>query len=274
MGSRAQDTLLNGQSGLSFLEEGSKSHGKATILLIHGALSSGHEWSQVIPYLRNRYHVLNTDLPAHGRSMNVGNFSKELAARLLANLVRNRGADSKAHVVGHSLGASIAIELACHYPEVVDKVFVSGYGGAFSNPQLLAHGLWLQGAVESAIPSPVIRWLMDGIEFPSSSPTPNSLGLCKDIARSMCHGEAGWPQPWNASTLIIAAGKSGILPTSDNPEAAKRLRDIGRKANDTTVAYTHPDMRHPWDLQAPELYARTVSQWFEQGTVPDGFKLL
>ncbi|KAK3055494.1 hypothetical protein LTR09_003414 [Extremus antarcticus] len=246
--------------------------GKPTVLLVHGASSSGsNSWATVASHL-DAYHLLLPDLPAHGKSKNILPFSKELSARLLANLIRSKATSGIAHIVGHSLGSHIAMELAFKYPEVVVTVFVSGFG-VFSSPKALAYGLYLQNSLQSAVPDPVVRWLTDGTDFPPHK-TANSLPLCKDLAKAMCFGDDGWPKPWPARTLIVAAGKSGILPTSDSAENAKRLRDIGIKLNEATVAYTHPAMRHAWTLQDSELFARTTRQWIEEGSVPDGFKIL
>jgi hypothetical protein len=83
-----------------------------------------------------------------------------------------------------------------------------------------------------------------------------------------------WPSPWAARTLIVAAGKRGILPTCDNPQDAVKLMEIGRERNPDTLAVTHPEMRHPWNLQAPELFAETARAWFGREEIPSGFKFL
>jgi pimeloyl-ACP methyl ester carboxylesterase len=253
-------------------DERNADESKPTILFIHGASSSSADFNLVIPHFNNNYHLLLPDLPAHGKSKDIVPLTRELAARLLANLIQQKALNGKAHIVGHSLGSHIAIELATKYPDVVDVVFVSGYGVA-SSAQALAYGLWIQSAAVSIAPAPLVRWLTSGTDIPPSR-EPNSLALKRDLARAMCFADDEWPDPWPARTLIIAAGKSGVLPTADNADHAKRLRDIGRKRNEATIAYTHREMRHPWCLQAPKLYAQTITQWIEQDTVPGGFELL
>ena len=57
--------------------------GKSTVLLIHGACTSGLNWDLVVPHLVDTYHLLVPDLPGHGQSQNVTPFSAEYSSRLL-----------------------------------------------------------------------------------------------------------------------------------------------------------------------------------------------
>jgi hypothetical protein len=38
---------------------------------------------------------------------------------------------------------------------------------------------------------------------------------------------------------------------------------IGRESNVETIAYTPMGMRHPWNRQAPRLFAETTEAWIE-----------
>ena len=98
--------------------------GQTTVVLIHGALVSGLYWDLVIPHLTS-YRLLVPDLPGHGNSASAP-FSVDLAARQIAQLIRIH-ANGSAHIVGHSLGAQVAIRLACTEPDVVNSVFISGF---------------------------------------------------------------------------------------------------------------------------------------------------
>ncbi|KAI7127353.1 hypothetical protein KC352_g31839, partial [Hortaea werneckii] len=93
-----------------------------TVLLIHGAFSNDEEWNVVTPHLTN-YHLLIPDLPGHGKASAIRPFSKHLAAKLIANTITQHAKDGKAHIIGLSLGAYIAIDLAVRYPAVVRDMF-------------------------------------------------------------------------------------------------------------------------------------------------------
>ena len=248
--------------------------GKATIILIHGACSSGLNWDLVIPHLTNSYHLLIPDLPGHGQSRNVTPFSVEYSSRLLERLIRKHAVDGKAHVVGHSLGAHVAINLASSYPDVINAVFVSGFE-IFPRTALtpfFPYGMWADHRIQNLIPRPLISWLMDGTDLPRGDPSACTIDLCRQIVPPMI--ETTWPSPWPARTLIVAAGKSGILPSSDHPHDAVKLMEIGRERNRETIAVTHPAMRHPWNRQAPLLFAETARAWFEGEEIPSGFEKL
>jgi pimeloyl-ACP methyl ester carboxylesterase len=120
--------------------------GKIAIVLIHGACVSSINWDLVVPHLPETYQLLLPDLPGHGQSQDITPFSPELSSKLIAQLIRTHAINGKAHVIGHSLGAHVAINLASTYPEVVDAVFVSGFEIYPPTPftRLLPYAMWTE----------------------------------------------------------------------------------------------------------------------------------
>ena len=245
-----------------------------TILIIHGAFGDSTGWSAIVPELA-AYHILLPDLPRHGIAYQIGPFSVTLASDLLSALIKQSAHGGKAKVVGFSLGASIAIDLASRYPEVIDDVvFISGYMGPSSSRRpFLPYASWTSQRVEAAIPKSWIRYLMDGTDMPSANLDRCNLALHQEIFNPP---PRDWPAPWPAKTLIVVAGKGGIIPSNDSIDAATRLADIGRKMNSGTRVITHPKMRHPWVVQDPKLFADAVMAWLENGVVLQdrGFRIV
>lgn len=78
---------------------------KPTVLLIHGLYSSSSNWYAIARALD--CNVIMVDLPNHGRSEWVDEFSYRSLADAIAPLI-----DKEMYVVGHSLGGRIATILA------------------------------------------------------------------------------------------------------------------------------------------------------------------
>jgi pimeloyl-ACP methyl ester carboxylesterase len=243
---------------------------KETIVLIHGAFTNSADWKQIASDLDQSFHVLTPDLPGHGDAAETS-FTMDKAANTIHTLIQSSATGGKAHVVGHSLGAQVAIRLAEKYPNAIRTQIVSGFEIYPSLPSTpwLSRTLWAINRVENLVPRPAIRWLMDGAPIGRSYPT---MKACREIAEAM--NTATWPAPWPAPTLIVAAGRGGVIPSYDHPEDARRLASIGRELNDNTLAVVHPQMRHPWHQQNPDLFVSMIRAWIGGFQVPAGFENL
>ncbi|KAK4554897.1 hypothetical protein LTR86_008045 [Recurvomyces mirabilis] len=247
----------NDKSGTALYYTEHNTEQATSIIFIQGAGGDGQDWLPIAK-LMPKYHTILPDLPAHGKSFDIKPFSKELSARLLAELIRKHAHNGKAHVIGLSLGAFVAVELATAYPDVVLDMFVSGLKCL---PPNLATGFgsyvaFAMGRLESVVPISVVRWLMDGAEIRDPHPEQSHPERTRAIMLAISRPEH--IPPWPARTCIIAAGKAGILPTSDTPADAMMFRDAGRKGNAETVAYTHALMRHPWHLITATMAAEPI----------------
>ncbi|EME84794.1 uncharacterized protein MYCFIDRAFT_152983 [Pseudocercospora fijiensis CIRAD86] len=247
-----------------------------TILFIHGAFGSAVDWDLVTPHLKEQ-HLLLPDLPSHGRSHKIKPFSLDYAADLLADLIKRIAHDQKTYVIGHSLGASVAIRLATRYPNLVHLVLVSGVcklPRSWSTPYL-PRAVWLNARVEYAIPRAGTRWLVDGTDLKRPNLSRVDMELAREIfADSLSSDADQWPCSWPAKTLIVAATKRGTVPSNDSVEVAKKMAEIGRESNPDTLAIEHPLMRHPWTRQDPALFAELVKAWLEDKPFSADFKTL
>ncbi len=93
----------------------------ATIVLIHGIGNSSHSWEDLIPMLPKHTRVVAIDLLGFGRSPKPawGAYSAKAQARSVMLTLFRMGVNQRVYVVGHSLGALIAVEMAKRYPLVV-----------------------------------------------------------------------------------------------------------------------------------------------------------
>ena len=96
-----------------------------TICFLHGGGVSGWMWCPQVEALQGAYHCLIPDMPEHGLSATVRPFTIADTARRTAALIRERAHGGRAHVIGLSEGAQVAVQLLASAPEVVDHAIIS-----------------------------------------------------------------------------------------------------------------------------------------------------
>lgn len=98
------------------------------VVFVHGGAVDGRFFKDNVPALTDRLRVITVDLWGHGRSpdrpgpFSIGSFSDDVAA------VIEQAADGRAHVLGHSIGAVVAMDLAMRYPDRIDRLIVASGG--------------------------------------------------------------------------------------------------------------------------------------------------
>lgn len=99
---------------------------KRTIVFVHGA-GLDHSWwglqSRYFGY--HGFNVLAVDLPAHGRSSGAPLASIGDMAAWVKDVLDEKKVKSAA-LVGHSMGALIALDFAARYPERAEKIALIG----------------------------------------------------------------------------------------------------------------------------------------------------
>ena len=109
------------------------------VVLIHGLSGSGRWWMYNVPALAQQYQVYNVDLVGFGRSRGQRLVLREAAGWFKEWL--NIVGITEAHLVGHSMGGYIAMEVAVMWPAVVRRLvlvdaLVLPIGPGFLRPAL------------------------------------------------------------------------------------------------------------------------------------------
>ena len=112
--------LLNaaGRTGVAYRRRlADAERGHDPLLLIHGAASNMTRWSEFVERttLTASHDVIRVDLRGHGRSLYRGRIGLEIWCDDLAALLSQEGRQ-RAILVGHCLGANVAMMFAARYP--------------------------------------------------------------------------------------------------------------------------------------------------------------
>ncbi|MEC9316314.1 MAG: alpha/beta hydrolase [Actinomycetota bacterium] len=108
------------------------------VVLLHGAGMDRTVWSQQTRYLAHHgFAAMAVDLPGHGESGGEPLPSIAEMADWVAEAITEIGL-GPAHLVGHSMGSLISLEVAARHPEAVERIVLLGAAAAMPvHPDLL-----------------------------------------------------------------------------------------------------------------------------------------
>jgi pimeloyl-ACP methyl ester carboxylesterase len=99
-------------------------HGAGTpLVLVHGGVMTiDLSFAELIPTLSQSHLVVGVEMQGHGRTANIERaFTPAALAGDIVGLLDHLDIDS-AHVLGHSMGAAVALELAINHPTRVRSI--------------------------------------------------------------------------------------------------------------------------------------------------------
>ncbi len=204
------------------------------VLLIHGAGMDSTVWSLQTRYLAHRgRRAIAIDLPAHGRSEGGPLPTIAEMADWVVRFVAEAGL-GPVHVVGHSMGTFIALELASRHAEVVSSVTLCGTAtGMPVHPELLdaaEHDLpraaalmaaWGHGRPAHTGPNPTPGlWMTGGARALVENGRPGVLAT--DFRACMAYGraEAAAAEVTCPATVVIGLGDKMTPPKGGRALAA------------------------------------------------------
>lgn len=92
------------------------------VVLVHGFASSLDTWAGVVPELSKKHRVIALDLKGFGfTDRPEGAYSPRAQSELVMRLLEKRGV-GKVTLVGHSFGASVALQAALAHPDRIGKL--------------------------------------------------------------------------------------------------------------------------------------------------------
>ena len=194
-------------------------------------------WDQLAGYFRDDYTVLRYDVRGHGRTaVPAAPYRTADLAGDLAALCDALGVEHT-HVVGMSMGGTIAQQFALDYPSRVDTLTLAD---TFAGTPTEAHGVWNQRAdaarrdgVASLAPATLERWLTADFrrahpevvepirEVFCATPAEGYALACASLRDFDVRGRLG---EISAPTLTIAGRHDTGTPPADTEEIAHAIR--------------------------------------------------
>jgi 3-oxoadipate enol-lactonase len=107
-----------------------------SLVLVHGFALSADVWEFQTPALSQRWRVITYDARGHGNSdppEQPGAYSQSILVEDLHQLLGHLEI-SRACILGHSMGANVALQFGLTYPELVDGLIICDAGSGSDNP--------------------------------------------------------------------------------------------------------------------------------------------
>lgn len=118
-----------------------KDEGKGKpLILIHGACENISFWKNQISFLSNYFRVIAPNLPGHGMSSRLSDYTIESFSDSLSSLISALGL-REVSVVGHSMGGAIAMRLALDHPELIINLVLANTGAKLGVLNSILEGL-------------------------------------------------------------------------------------------------------------------------------------
>jgi pimeloyl-ACP methyl ester carboxylesterase len=232
-------------------------------------------------------HCLVPDLPEHGRSVDVKPFTIAGSAVLIAELIRTRAHGGRAHVVGLSEGAQVAVALLAIAPERVDHAIISSaLVRPVRGPRMTRPGLIRWSFRLFAAPLRNSEW-WTRLNMKRAAGVPDEYYLqFRQTFQELT--ESGF-------TNAIIENQRFRLPQGLDRVLAPTLILVGRHEYDSMrasagdLAAAIPESRacevvhaqkmsvaeeHNWNLTAPDLFTRVVRAWIADQELPDALQSL
>ncbi len=122
-----QRTLKIGGRNAFFREATPSGESQGSLVLLHGWIgTSSWMFRHILPELGKRYHTIAPDLPGFGRSQTLIEAPSIAGYREFVRQLTDELGIDRFHLVGVSVGGTVALDFAHRYPERVQKLALQG----------------------------------------------------------------------------------------------------------------------------------------------------
>jgi pimeloyl-ACP methyl ester carboxylesterase len=237
-----------------------------SIVFLHGNGTSGDMWKAHVGAL-SEYHCLAPDLPGYGMSNQQQWVSLEETADEVIEIIHSHTQSAKAHIVGLSLGGSVALVLLSRAPDLVDHAIIDG-AGVLPLPGLpfIKVGFHLlQPFLHTGF---VIRTLAQAMKIPEADYHDFKNGMLAmsrpSFTRSFIQALSLRQSPkleHVTPPVLFVAGEA-------EPQAVKQSNVTLANTMPNAQCRVAPNMSHAWLAEAPDLHIRMVRAWLCDQPLP------
>lgn len=234
------------------------SSSRPPVILIHGAGSNHLCWPAEIRRLRD-VTVYAIDLPGHGKSSGVAHHRVSSYLFAIIEFIAQQG-HNQAVLVGHSLGAAIALQLALDQPQhVTGLVCISGAASFQIDPTFI--NLFRLPQTQRKAQELLARFFVP--QHGKSNWYPNLLKSLPTVRNSLwyadLHASAHFDLRSQLSrittpTLVLAGQEDPLVPISDATHLARQLPNARIKA--------FPQHGHLLMLEEPKGVAHEIQRFY------------
>lgn len=253
----ADDTVVDGPTGRIAYHRTGRGH---PLVLLHPLALAGRVWDPLVEHLAPHYDVIAPDARGHGQSgwdgrpFDVADLADDVAA-----LLDGLGLAS-AHILGMSMGGSVAVQFAGTRAARVDRLVVAD-GTAWYGPTAL--DAWAERAERAVavprirqVPFQVDRWFTERFRRTQHDQVRRAIGIFLDTD-SDAHAEASLALGrLDARPLLagITAPTLSVTGEEDYATPPEMGRDVAERVADGEYR-TLPGLRHLSLVERPGLAA-------------------
>lgn len=236
------------------------------IVFLHGNAVGGWMWQSYLDEFQD-YHCLLLDLPGHGKSNSLEWRSLADTAEQVVQVIREQTSQQRAHLVGASLGGSVAFQLLCTCPEVVDHTLITGTS-LLPMPGLGFFKMMIRLMAPLIKTDLFLRAALKALNFTDEDREQFRQALHLISSRTFV---AAWSQALDlrysselekvkTPILLMAGEKEQKFIHQSNFLLAERLQNARSR-----IA---PKLGHGWMGESPMLFSRVLKSWLADTELP------
>ncbi|WP_233214420.1 alpha/beta fold hydrolase [Pollutimonas nitritireducens] len=244
------------------------------VLLIHGSLCDYRYWRWQIPTLSPSYRVVAPSLRGfwpEAFQREDARFSIEQHAEDMLAFARHIGQEQPVHILGHSRGAHVALEMACAGPELVRSLTLAdpGFriGGEPSSPSVHTRvaALLDRGEIEQGLSE-----FVDTVNGPGT--WRQMVGWFKTMVKDNAYTLLSQIREVDLSIDLARARQLRhpilLVGGANSPARYGSRLDALEKALDCVSRVTIPHASHGMNLANPKAFNQALVDFFGTMTSP------